>query len=375
MNVSTMPVTGDRLSALGLGCMRLPTTPQGGIDYPTAQAMVDAAIAGGVNYFDTAYIYHEQKSEGFLGQALAAYPRESYYLSDKLPMWMVKQPEDVHTLFATQLERCRTGYFDYYLMHSMNAASFEKANRFGIYDLLAEKKRQGVIRNLGFSFHDKAPVLEAMLSRHHWDFVLLQINYLDWYLYDAKELYDTAARHGVPIFVMEPVRGGALAELPPELDKLLRAVGATPASVALRFAAQLEQVKVVLSGMSSPRQLAENIGTFSGPGLALNPAESRALEQVVTAMGKIETVPCTGCRYCMDCPFGVDIPEMFEIYNTYKLVGGLTAAHRKYNELTDAANRASACTACGACVPVCPQGIDIPVRLAEVDRVFARPGA
>ncbi len=376
MNFTTMPATGDRLSALGLGCMRLPVTAGDAIDLPKAKAMVDAALAGGINYFDTAYIYHNQQSESFLGQALTDYPRESFRLATKLPIWLVRQKEDVQQFLDTQLHRCRTGYFDYYLIHDLSASRFETVTKLGVYDLLTEQKRRGVIRNLGFSFHDKAPVLEAILNRYHWDFVLLQINYLDWFLYDAKELYHIAARHGVPIFVMEPVRGGALANLPPETHRLLQAAGsgASGASIALRFAAQLEHVKVVLSGMSSLEQLKENIGVFSAPDLRLTPGENDAVNQVVQAMGQAGTVPCTGCRYCMDCPFGVDIPWMFEIYNTYKLVGGLTTAHRKYTEMTPASYRAGACTACGACVSACPQGIEIPAMMTEIHRLFAGSG-
>ena len=377
MNYSTMPATGDRFSTLGLGCMRLPTTPQGEIDTAQAKAMVDAAIAGGINFFDTAYIYHNQQSETFLGQALAAYPRESYRLSTKLPTWLINQPEDVQQYLSTQLSRCKTDYFDYYLVHDLNKERFEKITPLGVYDLLLQQKQKGVIRNLGFSFHDKAPVLEEILTRHHWDFVLLQINYLDWHLYDAKELYDIATRHGVPVFVMEPIRGGALANLPPEIDQPLKDAGsgASSASIALRFVAQLENVKLVLSGMSSMEQLLENIQTFSAPDLHLTPGEQQAVAQVVDRMRQIETIPCTGCRYCMDCSFGVDIPWMFEIYNTYKLVGGLTAAHHKYNKMTKPQNRAEACAACGACVSACPQGIDIPARMVEIHQLFAKADA
>ena len=232
--------TGDQISLLGLGCMRLPKVEGSEkIDRAKAQEIVDYAYAHGVNYFDTAYRYHEGDSELFIGEALQKYPRESYHLATKMPMWMVNKPEDVAAIFEDQLKRCRTEYFDFYLCHALNASTFERMKQFGAFEYLQKQKEAGRIRHLGFSFHDSPEVLRKIVAYGPWEFTQIQLNYLDWELQDAKGQYEVLTEAGLPVIVMEPVRGGALATLCPESDEIFRKArpDKSIASWAIRFAA------------------------------------------------------------------------------------------------------------------------------------------
>lgn len=351
-------------SLLGLGCMRLPTIapdkPE--IDFAAAQKIVDAAIAGGITYFDSAYMYHGGTSESFAGEALSHYPRESYYLATKMPLWLLETKDDMERIFAEQLKNCRTEYFDFYLFHAVSTERFAKAEDLGLYDFLAQKKREGRIRRLGFSFHDTPEMLEQVCNTHAWDFAQLQLNYLDWEFQRAKEQYEVLERHGIPCIVMEPVRGGALADLGTQVNPMLQEAAPqnSIASWAMRWVAGLPNVLVVLSGMSNLEQLQDNIATFS-PLVPLSEVEQATLQRALTAYKEQKLVPCTGCRYCMDCPCGVDIPGTFKAYNTFSL--------SKYKpDFVSAMEkmRPDACMACGACVDVCPQNIRVPERMEEI---------
>ncbi len=377
MEKRNFPGIGAEVSLLGYGGMRFPTAPDGSIDEGAAAALLERALEAGINYFDTAYPYHQGKSEAFMGSVLTRYPRERYFLADKLPCWQLKTPEDAERIFEEQLLRCGVDYFDFYLAHALdeeNYAAFEAARG---YEVLARKKAEGKIRHLGFSFHDTPAVLERILDGHPWDFVQLQLNYLDWTLQDAKAQYELVTGRGLPVVVMEPVRGGALAALPDRAADILRAVrpGASAASWAIRYAASLPGVMTVLSGMGDIAQLEDNLTTM-GPFVPLSDAERQALQEALSAYLAAGTIPCTGCRYCMDCPFGVDIPRTFALYNQYKLdgrVGHLLNSHAYLGE----EHQPARCVRCLACLPRCPQHIDIPAGLAEVARTVreleARP--
>ncbi len=357
-------------SVLGLGMMRLPKAREGSedIDRAKAQEIVDYAYSHGINYFDTAYRYHAGDSELFVGEALKKYPRESFYLASKMPIWEANIPADVEKIFNDQLKRCQVEYFDFYLCHSQNKENFKKIREFGAYEFLSKMKEEGKIRHLGFSFHDTPDVLKEIVETYSWDFAQIQLNYLDWEMQDAKAQYEILTEHGIPVMVMEPVRGGALASLCEESDRMLKEARPekSVASWAIRYAASLPNVQVVLSGMSNMEQLQDNISTMTDfeP---LSEREREVLEQALDVYRRNHLIPCTGCRYCMDCPFGVDIPGVFKLYNQYKISKYKEGFLRGYRELGKSGPES--CRACGACMRHCPQKIQIPERMKEIAAV------
>lgn len=362
-------------SRLGFGMMRLPflNGDDGQIDASAAQTLVDYAYENGVTYFDTAYPYHRGTSELFIGQALQKYPRESFYLADKLPSWALEAPGDPRRIFEEQLGKCRVDFFDYYLCHNVTAETFEKFERYEAVAYLQKEKRAGRIGRLGFSFHDKPDVLKRIVDAYEWDFVQLQLNYLDWELQDTRSMYELLRARSIPVIVMEPVRGGALATLTEETAARLTALEphASIASWAVRFAASWPGVQTVLSGMSDMAQVEDNVATLLRGFRPLTESEKDLLIKTGHAFFSAVVVPCTGCRYCMDCPSGVDIPAVFRSANSYALGKNITAARAGYGAI-EAAHRAHNCTGCGQCAPRCPQGIDIPARLAEAAETFAK---
>ena len=351
-------------SLLGLGCMRLPLLKDGSsqIDVSAAQAMVDFAFANGINYFDTAFPYHDRTSEKFIGQALKKYPRDKFYLATKMPLWAIENQEDMEQIFTQQLENCGVDYFDFYLFHAVAKERYEKAEQLGLYDFLARKKEQGFIRRLGFSFHDTPAVLEMVCASHQWDFAQLQLNYLDWGMQQARQQYEILEKHGIPCLVMEPVRGGSLADLGAQANAVLQeaAPDASIASWALRFAASLPNVLVTLSGMSNMEQLQDNVATFS-PFVPLSETEKTTLGNALDVYKKVNLVPCTGCRYCMDCPCGVDIPLALKVRNQYAIDKDKPGFLQRIETA-----RPEACMACGACIDLCPQGILIPEKMQDI---------
>lgn len=356
------------ISVLGFGCMRLPkiNPDKEDIDYDKAQEMIDYALAHGINYIDTAFPYHGKTSEDFVGHALKKYDRSSYQLATKMPIWEVNTKEDVDRIFNLQLKKLQTNYFDFYLMHALSAENFEKSCRFGVYEYLLQKKKEGVIRHLGFSFHDKPEVLEKICNTYEWDFAQIQLNYLDWEMQDAKQQYEILERHHIPCIVMEPVRGGTLASPCEASNGLFKAArpDKSVASWAVRYAATLPNVMTVLSGMSTMEQMVDNINTMTDfeP---LTDADYAVIEKAVEAYKANVTVPCTGCRYCMDCPFGVDIPKMFKLYNQYAVDKDMEAYKEAYLA-TPELERATSCEACGNCETHCPQSIQIPKKMAMI---------
>ncbi len=358
-----------KLSRLGFGTMRLPLLGDGSdhsaIDVEQVNKMVDYAIAHGVNYFDTAYPYHGGKSETVVGASLARYPRDSYYLADKYPGHQISDTYDPAAVFEEQLEKCGVDYFDFYLLHNVyeNSIAVYKDGRWKITDYFIEQKRKGRIRHLGFSCHGGLEVIRDFLDYcgTEMEFCQIQLNYLDWTLQQAKEKYELLTGRGIPVWVMEPIRGGRLAALPDKSMETLRGFRpeATGAAWALRFLQGLPNVKMILSGMSNLEQMVQNIATFEEE-QPLSDTEQSALLAVAEEIKN--AIPCTACRYCCDgCPKGLDIPMMIAAYNEVRFQPGLYT-RMKFDALPEE-KRPSACIACGKCSKACPQGIDVPAAL------------
>ncbi|MDR1124911.1 MAG: aldo/keto reductase [Deltaproteobacteria bacterium] len=360
---------GEDISLLGFGLMRLPVRDparQSEVDYEKAEQMLDLAVQAGVNYFDTAYIYHEGASELFAGRALSRYPRQSYNLADKMPSWLLEKPADLERIFSEQLDRCRADYFDFYLVHRISSDTYPAVLATRAYEFLREKKEQGLIRHLGFSFHDTPPLLREVLDKHDWDFAQIQFNYLDWQDLQAKEQYELLAGRDLPVVIMEPVRGGALASLSRAAEAKLKAAepDMSIASWAIRFAASFPKVLTVLSGMSDLAQMKDNLATMQNF-RPLGPKDMDLVFEAAAMFRASSTIPCTGCRYCMDCPAGVDIPKVFAVYNQHLLKKMRRLFDIYYTYLKDS-EKADKCVGCGACRQRCPQGIDIPSHMKEI---------
>ncbi len=362
----------EAMPPLGLGCMRLPQASDGVIDEAQGQRMVSLAFERGFAYFDTARPYHQGQSEQFLGRALGRYRREEYLLADKLSLWMCPQREQLEPFFLSQLEACRTEYFDCYLFHSVDRQRIQAGSEAGVYNFLAGLKRRGLVRAVGFSYHDTAEFFDDALAACDWDFVQLQLNYADWELMDVKALYRKAAARGLRVFVMEPLRGGLLANPPAAVRQILQkaAPDASPAQWALRWLMGLEQVQLVLSGASSLTQWEENTRLFAAH-QPLSHAGQAALAQAVQVLAEAIAVPCTGCGYCSACPKGIEIDSCFEAYNILRAYEAPAEALRRYLRLPED-RRAGRCIRCGKCQEHCPQHIAIPEKLAELSRAFAR---
>lgn len=359
--METRKFKGTRdISLLGFGAMRFQQTKIDGkdvIDFNAAVKTIDYAYENGVNYYDTAYVYHNGESEAFLGKALKKYPRESYYIADKMPMWELKTEDDVKRIFDEQLERLDTPYIDFYLMHSLGRYNFDQALKFNVYDFLKKMQAEGKIKYIGFSFHDNVEVFREIVNTYEWDFAQIQLNYLDWETQNAKDLYAILCEKKISAIIMEPVRGGALADLCDNANKLF--TDARPnqsiASWAIRYAATFDNVLTVLSGMSNMEQVVDNINTISNfeP---ITDSEMSLIEKAADIYRNRNTISCTGCQYCMPCPANVEIPALFKMYNDYAVKldpDGFKRAYKAFDESK------KTCIKCGACEELCPQSIKI----------------
>lgn len=367
METRKLEKLGIETSLLGFGCMRFPVTADGKINEPEAQRMLDKAIESGVNYIDTAYPYHNGESEPFVGRALQKYDRSSYYLATKLPVWMVKSVEDAERIFKEQLERLQTEYIDFYLMHAMDKERWDAMLALGIPEYLEGLKAEGKIRYLGFSFHDKYETFEEILNYREWDFCQIQLNYMDANEQAGLRGYELTAKKQVPLIIMEPVKGGSLAALSEDIMEKLRfcRADASAASFALRWVGSLPNVKVILSGMSAMEQVEDNLNTFEHfeP---LSDREKEVISEVVGILNSRVQNGCTGCRYCMPCPAGVNIPGCFSAWNTYHMYQNYNVVKWKWE--TDLGEKAQAknCIKCGKCEKACPQHLSIRADLERV---------
>lgn len=368
-------LNGKEVSLLGLGTMRLPCIgsvkreSNSNINYDEAEKLVDLAIKSGVNYFDTAYMYHCGKSEEFIGKALSKYPRDSYYLADKLPIWLCDKPSDMQRIFNEQLNRCGVDYFDFYLLHSLDEENIDKCEKFGAYQFALNLKQQGKIKNLGFSFHGTVDDLTYLVNTYEWDFAQIQYNYLDYENQNAKRQYDILTNDNIPIIVMEPVRGGKLADLPNNASQVFKNYdnNNSIASWAIKFVASHNNVLTILSGMNNETQLFDNINSLTDF-QPLNNVEKQLCFDVAKIINKTDLIPCTGCDYCIDCPMEVKISTVFSLYNDYK------SSKISKVDCLDAykcvKNNHLSCIGCGKCKTVCPQGIDIPNLMDGAIKIF-----
>jgi len=402
---------------LGFGCMRLPVVDKdySRIDTELAEKMIDYAYRRGVNYFDTAYPYHRGQSETFLGNTLKKYPRDSFYLADKMPGWIIKSLDDAKKIFAEQLKKCQVDYFDNYFLHGLSGGSelgtmstdFSKVyEEMGVLDYLQQEKARGRIRQLGFSFHGDIPFFKQILETHTWDMVMIDLNYLDWSNTGsddklknfprgniankgryAGDFYKLLEEKGIPCYVMEPVRGGQLAILNPAAVKVLKTAdpNRSTASWALRYVATLPNVVTVLSGMSTLEHVVDNINTMTDF-KPLITADYQVVDKALEAYLSHETIFCTGCMYCMPCPYGIEIPTVFKVFNECSGDLGLPDPEKpainyqaqqralltRYNNTVEKYAQADHCIGCKKCEKLCPQRLLIAKHMRQIDDLVSK---
>ncbi len=367
---------------LGFGGLRLPLTDpmdQEAIDQEMLDKEIDMFLEHGFQYFDTSYIYHCGLSEVELGRSLRRHPRDSYYFSSKMPVKFMNKAEDMERIFQEQLERTGFDHFDFYLIHAIDYDTYKNCNEWGAFEFLQEKRKQGYFREFGVSLHDSPEFLDEILTAHpEIDFVVEQLNYLDWNnnILRGKDLYDIAVKHDKPIVVMEACKGGTLANVPEEAQKLMKDYNpdASIASWAYRFCASLPQVRVVLAGMPGIQFMEDNIKTMENF-VPLNDEEYKIIDQVVDIISASTPIPCTACKYCVDgCPMNIPIADDFQLYNSYKQIDlsrstsvNVVCTEALYygNLIEDGFGRASDCIKCKKCEKVCPQHLPITQYLEE----------
>lgn len=369
------------MKKLGFGCMRLPLlnpNDQTSIDVEQFCRMADLFLDRGFTYFDTAYMYHDFESERAVKKAVTSrYPRNSFTLADKLPVSFLHTQDDQERIFQEQLEKCGVDYFDFYLLHNLNAAYYDTASRLDSFGFVSRKKAEGLVRKFGFSFHDNAQLLDRILTEHpEVDFVQLQLNYLDWDNagIQSGRCHEAAVRHGKQIVVMEPVKGGTLASVPAEAERLFRSHRPEMSipSWAVRFAASQENVMTVLSGMSDLSQLIDNTD-YMQAFQPLDPEEQVVISRAAQILLDGAGIPCTACRYCVDgCPKHIPIPDYFALYNAEKQAknAGFSTQQGYYDNYAQALGKASDCIACRKCEKICPQHIPVSERMKDVAKAF-----
>ncbi len=369
----TVPRTQEKLPILGFGCMRF-VERNGAIDEENSKALLRYAIDKGITHLDTGWMYHHGQSESFLGRALSGGYREKVTLSTKLPHWLVSSREDMDFFLNTQLSNLNTRYIDYYLIHSIGKESWNRMKALGVTDFLDQAKADGRIKYTGFSFHEDTRTFKEIVDAYPWECCLIQYNIIDEFSQAGREGLTYAAEKGLAVFIMEPLLGGKLAKAPPdEIAQIWSKapVQRTPAEWALRWLWDQPEVTMVLSGMNDVSQVDENcaVAETAYPG-SLSKEERTLIQTVTDTWHSLMKVPCTGCQYCMPCPFGVNIPSCFELYNNLFMFGDTWRTKAVYaarlGGILGGYSAASACMECGSCRAACPQGIDIPERLKEV---------
>ena len=367
---------------LGFGLMRLPLTDandKGSIDIEALKEMVDTFMEQGFTYFDTAWMYCAFKSENAVKEALTdRYPRDRYTLTTKLHASYLKTKEDRDRIFEEQRQKTGVDYFDYYLIHAIDQELYSIYNEMDCFNWLIEKKKQGFVKHIGFSYHDSAEFLDQVLTEHpEMEFVQLQMNYLDWESAEvqSRKCYEVAIKHGKPVIVMEPVKGGTLADVPAEVRESFAAYhpDLSVPSWAIRFVASLDNVAMVLSGMSDMEQLMDNI-SYMKEFVPMNAEETELVHKAAEMIKDSIAIPCTGCSYCTEgCPMQIAIPDLFRVYNKSKR-GEITdvEANEEYRQLTESGGKARECLACGQCQVACPQHLEIINYLKDVAKCMEK---
>jgi len=365
------------MKKLGFGLMRLPTKGEwADIDLDKSRQMIDEYMQQGFCYFDTAYVYHGGNSEKAFGELVASrYPRNSFMVTSKMPIFKINEASEYPVIFNEQLERCQVEYFDYYFLHSIGKTVYEKIEKHHGFEFIAQKKAEGKIRHIGFSFHDDAETLDKILTEHpETELVQLQINYIDWddESIQSRKCYEVCLKHGVDVAVMEPLKGGALANLPKDAEAVLLKQNPemSIASWGIRYAASLKNVIIVLSGMSNMQQLEDNM-SYMREFEPLSDEELNAVNRAAEITKSTIAVPCTACKYCVeDCPQNIAIPEYFAIYNNQHKFGLLPGLQTTFRNIAGAHGKPSDCVACGQCKSHCPQHLKIIENLRLVAKTF-----
>jgi predicted aldo/keto reductase-like oxidoreductase len=375
-----MSINIDEMPKIGFGLMRLPEK-DGAIDIEQVSQMADAYMEAGFNYFDTAYVYHSGNSEKAVKEAIVKrYPRESFTIATKLPAWFLHTPEDRDKVFEEQLDRCGLDYFDYYLLHSLeDGNNYDTYEKYDCFNWGIKKRDEGKIRHFGFSFHGTPELLVQVLDKHpEIEFVQIQLNYADWdnKIVHSGELYEILRDRNIPMIIMEPAKGGKLANLDDECAEILKAIRPEKsiASWAFRYVGSLSGIATILSGMSTPEQMEDNINTFKDfeP---LSEEELAAIDKVKEIMNRVELAGCTSCKYCVEgCPMGISIPDVISAVNTKRKFPGDMRPQFFYNGLVDRYSHASDCIACGQCEGVCPQHLPIISLMQEAVEKFESEG-
>ena len=357
-------------SLLGFGCMRFPTK-HSKIDRVLSSEMLDYAFSQGLTHFDTAYPYHGGESESFMGEYLKKHDRSTFTVSTKSPVWKINEFADFEKYLDEQLEKLQLDYVDFYLLHALNKNTWRNIVKLGVFKFLEQAKASGKVRYVGFSYHDDKRTFTEIAEAYPWEFCLLQINYIDYTTQQGMEGYDLLTKKGIPVWVMEPLKGGRLATIAPDIMEKLKAINPNDSAAkwAFRWVHSLENVKLILSGMSTLEQVAENCDMFKEI-TPLNPQEMSAIDEVREVINNRVKIPCNLCGYCVPCPIDINIPKNFEIYNDAYMYNNKLRAMDSYNFVLKEEQKAPQCIMCNECIDKCPQNINIPEFLREVAHYF-----
>ena len=374
MQYRKMPGNKDKISALGFGCMRFPTLADGSINEEKALELLHHAYQNKVNYYDTAWGYHNEQSEPLVGKFLASIDRSTVYIATKLPCWLIKSHEDMDKHLDEQLKRLGTDYIDYYLLHALNKKSWTNVKNLRVFEFLERAKAAGKIRHIGFSFHDSYPVFRQICLSYNWDFCQIMLNYLDTHYQAGMRGFQLALSRNMGVIAMEPLRGGKLVSpIPPEIANIWQKAdpGGNAVERATRWVWNLEGATVLLSGMSNMEQLQQNLALAQkAKANILSEQDIKFYKRVRREYMKRIPILCSDCKYCLPCPHGVSIPGCFGTYNEAVMFSDRARHLKEYTMFTPEANRADKCIQCGECLPKCPHKIDIPTELKKVADYF-----